>query len=67
MTMGERVEAEFISSDDDTVSGDFLPHWRERLQEIDITVRSFAAERPLMAFAAVVAAGYLLGRVLRKL
>ena len=67
MTMGERVEAEFISSDDDTISGDFLPQWRERLQEIDTTVRSFAAERPLMAFAALVAAGYLLGRVLRKL
>jgi hypothetical protein len=64
--MGERVEAEFVSSEE-AIEEEFLPAWRERLQEIDTTVRAFAAERPVVAFIAVMAAGYLVGRVLRKL
>ena len=66
MTMGERVEAEFVSSDED-VESEFFPAWRERLSEIDATVRTFASERPVVAFLSVMAAGYLIGRVLRKL
>jgi hypothetical protein len=64
--MGEHVEAEFVSSDDD-IEEEFLPAWRDRLNDIDATVRAFAAERPVVAFVAVMAAGYLIGRVLRKL
>ena len=65
-TMGEHVEAEFVSSDEH-VDEELLPAWRDRLNDIDVTVRAFAAERPVAAFVAVMAAGYLIGRVLRKL
>jgi hypothetical protein len=65
--MGERVQAEFVSADEAIDEEEFLPVWRERLHEIDTTVRAFAAERPITAFIAVMATGYLIGRILRKL
>ena len=46
-------------------ANDAVADVRERLEDVDVQIRSFVREKPLVAVGVAVAAGFLVGRLLK--